>query len=369
MKTTTLITYISLAIGIAGCAADPDKKNTTGNTDASLPKDSVTVMTLKKDMLSTQIQLPGELKAYQQVDLYAKVNSFVKKLYVDVGSHVKEGQVLAAMEAPEIASQLSGAESRLQAMEAVYTASKANYDRLLETSKTPGTISPNDLDMALARQKSDYAQWQSAKAAYKEISDNRNYLTIRAPFSGIISARNVSAGAYAGPSGKGSEQPLFTLQEQGRLRLSVPIPEAYVNYLSDKSTALFTVRSLPNQQFVAKLNRRSGALDARLRAERVEMDVINKNKVLLPGMVAEMIIQLPAKDSVFIVPKTAVANSPEKVFVIKISGGKAQWTQVRSGRESDGKTEIYGALSEGDTLAVLANEEIRDGARIEHIRW
>ncbi|HRE51205.1 MAG TPA: efflux RND transporter periplasmic adaptor subunit [Flavitalea sp.] len=368
MKTTTLIAYISFAIGIAGCSAGPEEKTTAVKSEAA-SRDSITVTTLKKELLSTQIQLPGELIAYQQVDLYAKVNSFVKKLYVDVGSQVKEGQVLATMEAPEIASQLSGAESRLQAMEAVYTASKAHYERLLETSKTPGTISPNDLDMALARQKSDYAQWQSAKAAYKEISDNRDYLTIRAPFSGVVSARNISPGAYAGPSGKGSELPLFTLQQQDRLRLSVSIPEAYVNYLSDKSTALFTVRSLPNQQFEATLNRRSGALDARLRAERVEMDVINKNKTLLPGMVAEMIIRLPAKDSVFTVPKTAVVSSPEKVFVIKVVDGQAQWTTVRRGRESDGRSEIHGSLSDGDTLVVFANEEIRDGSRIGHLRW
>ncbi len=82
--------------------------------------------------------MPGELIAFQQVDLYAKVSSFVKKMYADVGSQVKQGDLLAIMEAPEITSQLSGSESKLKSFEALYIASKANYDRLLETSKTPG---------------------------------------------------------------------------------------------------------------------------------------------------------------------------------------------------------------------------------------
>ncbi|MEP7258601.1 MAG: efflux RND transporter periplasmic adaptor subunit [Flavitalea sp.] len=369
MKAIIVLGFVWVSITLTACSSGTEEKTNTGDSAIKAAPASVKVIALEKGMLSSSLQLPGELIAYQQVDLYAKVSSFVRKLYIDVGSQVKEGQLLATMEAPEIASQLSGAESRLQSMEAIYTGSKANYDRLIETSKTPGTISPNDLDMALARQKSDFAQFQSAKAAYKEITDNRNYLTIRAPFSGIISSRNVSAGAYVGPSGKGSEQPLFTLQEQQRLRLSVSVPEAYVNNLSDKSEITFTVRSLPSQKFTAKLNRRSGALDNRLRAERVEMDVINKNRTLLPGMVAEIVIQLPAKDSVFVVPKSAVVNSSEKVCVIKVSGGKAQWVTVHRGREADGKIEIYGGLSAKDTLIASANEEIRDGSAVTSISW
>ena len=219
-----------MVVTLLACSSNKEHKEEK-KTSVEKEKASMPTFVLEKGKLSTSLQIPGELLAYQQVDLYAKVNSFVKKLYVDVGSEVKKGQVLASMEAPEINSQLSGAESRLQSSEAIYIASKANYDRLLETSKTPGTISPNDLDIALASQKSDFAQLQSANAAHKEITDNRNYLEIRAPFSGVISARNVSAGAYVGPSGKGSEFPLFTLQEQERLRLAVAVPEAYTSYL------------------------------------------------------------------------------------------------------------------------------------------
>ena len=329
---------------------------------------STPAVSLTKGKLSSSLQIPGELVAFQQVDIYAKVSSFVKKLNADVGSEVTTGQLLATMEAPEITSQLSGAESRLHSQEAVYMASKANYDRLYETSKTPGTVSKNDLDIALARQKSDEAQLQSAKAAYKEITDNRNYLEIRAPFSGIVSARNVSAGAYVGPTGKGSEFPIFTLQEQKKLRLVISVPEAYTSYLSNNSEVGFTVRAYTGKTFTAHVNRLSGVMDTRLRSQRIEMDVANDDKKLMPGMIAEVKIPMNTADSAFIVPKAAVVNSTVKVFVIRVVNGRGERVFVQTGREADGKIEVYGNLNVGDTIVSVASEEIRDGAELKNVK-
>lgn len=326
---------------------------------------SVEVFSLEKGMMSTKIQIPGELIAKHSVDIYAKVNSFVQKMNVDVGSEVKEGQLLVTMEAPELSSQLSASASRLQSQEAMYSASKALYDRLLQTSKTAGTISPNELDQALARKNADLAQLEAAKSSYKEIADNKNYLAIRAPFSGFITARNISVGAYVGPSGKGSEFPMFTLQDQRKLRLIVLIPEAYTSYLGEKNEITFTVKAFPSEVFKAKINRLAGALDTKFRSERIEMDIDNSQKKLLPGMVAEVKITFPATEKTFVVPKAAVANAPEKVFVVKIVNGKAEWVEVRKGREADGKVEIYGDLSEGDQLVKVATEEVREGSEVK----
>lgn len=323
---------------------------------------------LAKGNLSTSLQTPGELVAWQQVDLYAKENSFVKKLYADIGSEVKEGQLLAILDAPELNSRLAGAESRLKSQEAIYTASKAQYNRLYETSKTPGTISQNDLDQAEARQNSDLAQLEAAKAAHREVLITRGYLEIRAPFSGIVSARNVNTGAYVGPSGKGSALPLFTLQEQRRLRLVVSVPEAYTGYLSQQHAAHFQVKALPGQRFTANVKRQAGALDDRLRSERIEMDVTNNDKKLLPGMIAEVNIPFPGKDSTFIVPKTAVVNTMERVFVIRVVSNKVEWVDVQKGREVNGKTEIYGALQPGDHLIKVASDEIRNGSEVKQLK-
>jgi len=321
---------------------------------------------LEKARFSTSLNVPGELIAFQQVDLYAKVNSFVRKLYVDVGSEVREGQLLATMEAPELQSQLSSAESKMKSQEAIYIASKANYDRVVETSKTPGTISQNDIDQADARQKSDYAQWDAAKAAYNEVAETLKYLEIRAPFNGVISMRNVNPGAYVGPSGKGSELPLFTLQEQKHMRLVISVPEAYTGYLTENDKVNFTVKALPNRTFTAQVRRLAGALDNHLRAERTEMDVYSNDKTLLPGMVAEVELPLPAKDSSFIVPNTAIVDGTERLFVIRETADhKAEWVDVQMGRSQGGKTEVFAkGLREGDQLVKKGTEEIREGALV-----
>lgn len=323
---------------------------------------------LQKGAIASSLQVPGELIAFQHVDLYAKVSSFVKKLYVDVGSEVKEGQLLATMEAPELSSQYASSMSRLKSQEAIYMASKANYDRLLETSRTPGTISQNELDLALAKQNSDLAQLEAARSVTKEISDTRNYLEIRAPFSGIITTRNVSTGAYVGPSGKGSEFPLFTLAEQRKLRLVVSVPEAYNSYLNKQSEVNFSVKALPGQKFPAKVSRMSGALDTRLRSQRVEMDVLNDNRHLLPGMIAEVSIPLSRGKESYAVPKSSILHSTLGTFVIRVEDNKTNWVSIREGASADGKTEIFGDVKEGDILIKTVSEEVRNHTSVKNLK-
>jgi membrane fusion protein (multidrug efflux system) len=346
-----------------GCKSNAEEKEKAEKPAKAAAPAGTEVFSLSREDLSTAFHTPGELISYQQVDLYARETSFVKKLYADVGSEVKAGQLLISLEAPELNSRLAGAESRAKAQEAAYIASKANYTRLVETSKTPGTISQNDLDQALARMDADYAQLQSAKAGQKEVSAAKNYLEIRAPFAGIITAKNVSPGAYVGPTGKGSEFPLFTLQEQKRMRLVVSIPEAYVGYVNNRTEIEFSVKAYPNQKFKAKVKRLAGALDSRLRSERIEMDVVNNEKKLFPGMIAEVEIPLSSGTPSFVVPKTALVNSMERVFVVKVSDNKAVWIDVQKGRQTDSTIEIFSdSLKLSDQLVKKASEEVRNGS-------
>jgi membrane fusion protein (multidrug efflux system) len=361
--TATMLLVASSAVfqGCGSSRAEEEEKE-----KAPVEAAAIETFTLEKKQLSSNLQIPGELIAFQQVDLYAKVSSFVKKLHADVGTEVTQGQLLASMEAPEITAQLAGSESRLKSQEALYQASKANYDRLLETSKTPGTVSQNDLDVALAKQQSDLAQLEAARSASREITDTRNYLEIRAPFSGIITARNVSTGAYVGPSGKGSEFPLFTLVEQRKLRLVVSVPEAYTGYLRSQGEVTFKVKSLPNQSFPAKVTRLAGALDTRLRAQRTEMDVVNSDRKLLPGMIAEVSIPLAGDVNSFAVPKSAVLNSTQGTYVIKVVDHKADWIPVKIGNSTPEQVEVFGDIKEGDVIIKVAHEEIRDDSEVKN---
>lgn len=362
LRYTLFTTGLVLSSVIFTSCGESEAKSEHKEKTASAPTiPTVEGFSLAKEKMTASLQLPGELTAKQDVELYAKVNSFVRQMTVDVGSEVRAGQLLASLDAPEITAQLTAASSRLKSQEAIYIASKANYDRLYHTSQTPGTISPNELDQALARKNADFALLEAAKANYKEIADTKNYLEVRAPFDGTISVRNISLGAYVGPSGKGSDKPMFFLQNQKVLRLAVAIPEMYTAYLSPQSTISFRVRSRPNELFKAQIKRVAGALDTKLRAERIEMDIDNSSKKLLPGMIAEVNLNMPSQVPTFVVPKSAVVSAPERVFVIKIVNGNAEWIDVEKGRESDGKIEIFGDLKEGDKLVKTASEEIRNG--------
>ena len=361
-KVIQAIAFLGSAALVVGCQTKA-KESDNPVTEAAAPV--LETFAPKKEILSTELRMPAEITGFQQVDVYAKVSSYVKELKADIGTEVKKGQLLMVLEAPELSAQLAAAQSRLKSQEAVYTASKSTYNRLFETSKVEGTVSRNDQEVAEARKNSDFAQYQAAKASYSEIQTLLGYLQIRAPFDGVVATRNVNHGAYVGPAGKGSEQPLMTIQQQNKLRLSVYVPEQYSGYLKNGEALKFTVKSLPGQDFSATIARMSGALDSRLRSERVEMDVINTGNKLLPGMVAEVQLPLTAKDSTYVVPKSAVVTSSEGTFVVSVKDHKTSRLPVQKGRILEDKIEVFGAITPDMLLIKQATEEIQDGTPVK----
>lgn len=329
---------------------------------------TVQTFTLEKGRLTSTMSLPGQLLPFQTVDLYAKVSSFVKAMYVDVGSEVKQGQLLAALEAPELAAQTDESASLIKTQEAAWSASKATYDRLYKTSRIPGTISPNELELALAKMNSDSAALAAARSHYAGSADIQSYLEVRAPFDGVISSRSIYTGAYAGPAGKGSSIPLMTLQQQRRLRLVVDVPEAATAYFRGKDTIHFTVQTLPGQVFTAQVTRMAGALDLQTRTEELQMDVVNGNGLLLPGMFAQVSLDLTNSEQQFIVPTGAVTGNSKNIFVIRVAGGKTRWVPVQEGREADGKVEIFGDLQVGDQLVAAATDELKSNTLVTTIK-
>jgi membrane fusion protein, multidrug efflux system len=339
------------------------------NADASVEKvpDQLMVQTFSLSMgrLTTHMTIPGELRPFQSVDLYAKLNSFVKKLLVDVGSVVKKNQLLVILEAPEMLDAANTAAQIVQTNKAYYAASKATYVRMYQTSKIPGTISPNDLDIAYAKMNSDSSNLMAALSSYNESTNLNRYLEVRAPFDGVISASNLYPGAYTGPAGAGSVIPLLTLQEQAKIRLVIAVPEPATIYFKLGDTVHFTVKTLPGKEFAATVSRVAGSLDLQLRTEQLQMDVINNDKILLPGMFAQVSLDLTNTDKVFIVPESAVTENSKQVFVIRVANGKTEWVPVRKGREGDENIEIFGNLQEGDKLANFASDELTNGMQVK----
>lgn len=355
----TILAY-TLLLTLLGCGHE--KTVEKASTAAAAAPVKLETFALQKQTLTSELLLPGELSGFTVVELYAKVSSYVKSLKVDIGSNVREGQLLIELEAPEISSQIAAALSRLHAQEAIYTASNSTYQRLLETSKVEGTVSKNDLEVALSRKNADHAQLEAAQATYKEHQIMQSYLQIKAPFSGKVTARNVNVGAYVG---QGAQAPLLTVQDQKKLRLAVAVPEAYAGYLKVGDELVFKVAALRGKTFKAKIGRKSGALDLKLRSERIELDVLNSNSILLPGMIAEVALSLKSEGTLA-VPKSAVMSTSEGIFVIRVVDKKAQRIAVELGLEAEGNLEVFSSLlQENDTLILKANEEIRDGVIVE----
>ena len=354
-----LILVLAGILALCSCGSK-ETKETKGVT-----KPAVKTFVLQEEQAQGSINLPGDLKPFEEVDIYAKVNSFVKEVPVDRGSVVNKGQTLLVLDAPEIQSQMAEAASKLKTKEAVLRSSKSSYLRLLETSKTQGAVSPNDLDVTQSKMMADSSEVSSARSNYKAMADIQSYLTVTAPFDGVVSERNIHPGAFVGPGGKGSDKPLLKLEQENVLRLIVAIPEKFTGSLHVNDEVKFTVQSYPGITFTAKVSRMSGSIEPKTRSEMIEMDVINKDKKLLPGMYAQVQLNTMRNEKTFVVPNTAVLNSTEGIYIIKVENGKVKRVLVTKGASFSNKTEVFGQLTVGDKIVLEASENLRDADSID----
>jgi RND family efflux transporter MFP subunit len=149
--------------------------------------------------------------------------------------------------------------------------------------------------------------------------------------------------------------------------LVVDVPEAATNYFSDKDTVHFTVKTLPGKQFAAVVNRMAGSLNNELRSEQMQMDIPNNSKELLPGMYAQVTLQLTNVQKTFIVPQSAVAQNSQRIFVIRVADHKAEWVDVKKGQETTDSLEVYGALKTGDQFIKNATDELKNGTVVKAV--
>ena len=234
---------------------------------------------------------------------------------------------------------------------------------MLNTAKTAGAVSPNDLQLAQSQMQSDSALCNSEKANWMAMESMKDYLTVRAPFDGTITQRNVHPGALvtAANGGKAEMEPLLELQQISKLRLQVKVPETFATQLQDNQDVSFVVDALPGKTFTGKISRQANSLDDKYRSETFEIDVINSDNVLMPGMYAEVLLPLQGHSNACIVPQSAVVTSTERKYVIKVEDNKAVLVNVTTGNEDKGMIEIFGDVKSGDSVIEKANDEIKQG--------
>ena len=357
MKTSIKI-ILPIAVIIMFNACSGEKKKTENKEELVYP-----TIKAEEGQPTTKISLPGELMGYYETDIYPKVNSYVKTLFVDIGDKVTKGQLLAELEAPELSSKLNEGYSKYKATEAFFLNTKGKYNRLLQTSKTAGAVSPYDLDLAKTSVTSDSLGLLAAEANYRSLQELVSYLKITAPFDGVITERNISPGAFVGPSEKNT-QAMFVIKNENKLRLRISIPEKHVSEIKKEQQITFTVSGYPDKKFTGKVSRNSSNINTQLRSEVIEIEIENKEGILLPGMFAKVEIPLTRNEKTIIVPETSVSTNMEHCFVIKVKKNKARLVDVQKGNSLDGKVEIFGDVNAGDIILKEANDEIKDGAII-----
>ncbi|HEV8037879.1 MAG TPA: efflux RND transporter periplasmic adaptor subunit [Bryobacteraceae bacterium] len=326
--------------------------------------------------VSKTIDLPGEILPFLTVSLHAKIPGYVERVLVDRGSFVKEGQLLVDLRAPELTAQIAEAESKALAVEserlqteAQLAAAESTSDRLKEATKTPGAVSANELVQAEkqveAAQALVRARQQSSSAAQAAVQAQRDlaaYLKITAPFAGVITDRLVHPGALVGT---GAEGVLLVLQQVSHLRLVVPVPEEYVGGIMRETTVSFRVPAYPERSYSGTIARISHELDQKTRTMAVELDVLNRDDSLAPGMYPSVKWPVRRSRPALFVPPTSVVTTTERTFVIRRSNGRAEWVDVKKGVAEGDLVEVIGSLAEGDMVVRRATDEIREGTSLK----
>ena len=365
------------------------------NQEAVEPARPVAVVLAERRPIDSDLTLSGEFRPFQEVDIHAKVAGYIRRISVDVGDKVKQGQVLAVLEVPELSAEILGseasirrsqdairrAESELTRTESSHAASHAAYSRLKEASQQrPGLIAEQELDDALAKDKEAEAQVGSAQAALsearsqvsiaeasrKQLSAMEAYTHITAPFSGVITKRYADTGSLiqAGTSSNTQAMPVVRLAEIDKFRLTLPVPESAVPMVHIGSNVEVRVQAL-NRTLNGRVARFAGSLDQQTRTMETEVDVENKDGSLVQGMYAEVALVLAHKDSVLTVPVQAVTrNGSDASVMIVDQNDRLDERNVKLGMEGAERLEILSGLKEGDRVVIGSRSQFRPGERV-----
>jgi membrane fusion protein, multidrug efflux system len=373
----TVIVALALTVFLCGCSSDSKQ---AANKPAEPDAQTVEVVPVASQKLATVFTLPAQLVPFQTVDIYPKVTGFMDVIRVDRGSRVRKGELIIRLSAPELVAQRAQAESALRAaqsqlttVQAKLTADKGTYLHMASAAQTPGVVAENDVMVASQTATADQGQVQSAEnnvAAAREVlrsvTQLESYLSIYAPFDGVVTTRNLHPGALVGPaSGPSGTMPIVQIADGTHLRLVVPVPEAYVGEMQIGQQVAFSVPANPGQTFHGPIARVSHDVSPNTRTMPVELDIHNSDNGLAPGSFSS--VQWPVRRAVptMFVPVSSVTNDQQRTFVERVRSGKVEWVDVVTGLSVNGNIEVFGDLKPGDEVIRNATDAIRPGQQVK----
>ena len=348
--------------------------------------------------ITKRLTIAGEFTAYQDVDVHAKVAGYIRAIYVDVGTHVKAGQLLAVLEIPELAAQLDGAEASvraaqdqirraegdLQRAQSVHFAAHDAYFRLKQAADShAGLVAQQEVDDSQAKDLGSQAQVESAEAQLaavkqqfevaranqKQYAALSGYTHIVAPFAGVITNRYADTGTLvaAGTSSSTQAIPVVRLAQISVLRLVLPIPESVAAQIHLGQAVNVRVQEL-NQDFEGGVSRFADSLDRQTRTMNTQIDVINRDGSLMPGMYTQTSLTLAEKKSVLTIPLEAVTRNGEEATVLAVNKQNTlEERHIRLGLEDASRVEVLSGLTADDRVILGNRSQFRIGQKIQPV--
>lgn len=328
----------------------------------------VSVVSPKQTASTEEIILPGNVQPFITAPIFARTNGYLKKWYVDIGAHVKQGQLLAVIETPEVDQQLQQARSNLLTAKAnleLATTTKTRYEGLLKTH----AVSQQDVDNAVGTYNANEAIVEADQAAVDQYTALVSFEKVYAPFDGVVIARNTDIGDLINSgSGGGVKTDLFHIAQPGKLRVYVNVPEEYSQGVKVGMTADLSLAEFPGRRFRGKLVRTADAITVTTRTLLIEIDVDNPTGTLLTGSYAEVHLAVPTRASTFLLPVNALIFRSEGLRVGIVKDEKVMLTAVTPGHDFGDQIEIVSGLKADDQVIINPPDSIVTGQQVQIVQ-
>jgi RND family efflux transporter MFP subunit len=338
--------------------------------DATLKRESdeaaviiVNVVNPKPGDPVREIRLPGITQAFIDAPIFARTSGYLKRWYFDIGAQVKQGQLLAEIDSPEVDQQLQQARSDLETAQANLRQAKITADRweaLLES----GSVSKQETDVAVSALSAMKATVDSNAANVRRLEQLQGFEKVYAPFDGVITARNTDIGALIDAGSAAAARELFHMAAIQRLRVFVAVPEVYSRAARTGASAALTLDEYPGREFHGTLVRNASAIDPASRTLLVEVDVDNPKDELLPGAYVFVHLKLPRETPSVTVPANTLLFRSQGLQVGVVRDGQAHLVPVTIGHDYGTTVEIVAGLQPTDQVIVSPSDSLTTGTRV-----
>jgi RND family efflux transporter MFP subunit len=348
-----LIPVLLATSGFFGAQARQKVTQQLVGTTQSLEVQTVNVIHPQRGKSSSDLTLPGMIQAFSQSPVYARVNGYVRTWYVDIGTHVTKGQLLAEIDAPEVDQQLNQARAMLKQTETNLALAKVTAPRYQELIKT-NSVSQQEVDQNNQNLAAQTANVQAAEADVSRLEQMQGFEKIVAPFDGVITLRQTDFGDLVNAGNAGVGRELFRISQNNIVRVFVTVPEEFSKQIRTGTKASMDLTELPNRHFAAAVTRTTDAIDTTSRTLTVELDVPNSSGELLPGAYANVHFQLSLNVVPLVLPSSTIlfqADGPQ-VGVVN-SQNQVELRKVTLGHDFGDTIEIMSGVRSTD--AVIAN--------------